>query len=135
MSFSTISCNKKEVRQYIPCLTKIIYRDTANSLNFPVIKVDFIDIDTIIGKKVEKESYDDVVFYAIGKDSGKYFWSKPNYFQHLDDTTSLFFSVSYFDSKDGMTAEAIENFLIKGGIGLVAGKDTLNIEACQTVQP
>src|SRR5690606_10011921 len=115
--------------------TKITYRALDNSLNFPVIKVDIIDVDTLVGKKVKSDHYNDVIFYALGKDAGKLFWSKSGYFDHINDTTSLFYSVSYFDSDDGMTAEQIDNFLTEGGIGFVVGKDTLNVEACQAVDP
>lgn len=134
MIFFITSCNYQKGRGRT-CLTKITYRDSENSFNFPVIKVDFFDVDTLIGKKIREEQYNEVIFYALGSDSGKLFWSKPGYYEHSGDTTSLFFSVSYFVTEDaeGPTPDAIERFLANGGVRLISGQDTTNLVSCQVL--
>lgn len=130
-----MSCNRTVVNNSMPCLTKITYYDIEDLLAPPFIKVDFIDVDTLIGKRAKAEGYSDIIFYSLGKDSSKFFWLKPNYFEHKGDTTSLLLSVSYFvrEEGDGLTPKAIESLLIKGGVGLVAGSDTTNLRACQVL--
>lgn len=133
----TISCNEKQKNTKEPekrelCISKIKYTDYENYLGFPAVDVYFLGESTKIKNSTKEGLLTDIIFYSVPKDKRQMFNLKYAYYKEIGDTLMLATGSYFFDADKSRnwTADEIDSYLKKDGVGLVIGKDTIRVKSC-----
>lgn len=133
----TISCNEKQKKTKEPekrelCVSNIKYTDYENDLGLPGVDVYFLGESAKIKKGVKEGLLTDIIFYSVPENKRKMFGLKYAYYEEIGDTLLLANGSNFFDADQSRnwTADEIDSYLKKEGVGLVIGKDTIRVKSC-----
>lgn len=125
------SCNKDKKNDL--CLVNLKYTVYENSLLPPTVTLVFKDEKGFIEKAVKNESFETIFFYSFEEEYRMQGYVKQNHYEKEGEFTKLSIGINYFNdlSKKDWSQKQIEGFLIKDGIGMIIGKDTIVVRSCQ----
>ena len=128
------SCKSKTEKEI--CLESLTYVKNENQLAPPLVILFFKDNSGVIEKAINNESFEAFFFYSFKKEDRMQGYTKQNYYEKDGELTKLSIGINYFNdlSRKDWTKNQIEEFLIKDGIGLIIGKDTISVKSCQFEQ-
>lgn len=124
------SCRPVDNKQL--CLANLKYTVHHGLLVPPTVTLEFKDDKGIIAKAMNTGSFQTLFFYTSEKGKLIFGDMKQNYYKKNGDLTQLYAGISYFQALDrmNMTKQQIEGELMKEGLGMVIGKDTIVVKPC-----
>ncbi|HEX8577025.1 MAG TPA: hypothetical protein VF677_12095 [Flavobacterium sp.] len=125
------SCKNKEKKDDI-CVENLKYVKNEKELIPPLVTLYFKDDNGIIERSMNNDSFETLFFYSFEKENRMQGYMKENHYEKEGGLIKLNVGINYFNdlSRKDWTQKQIEDFLIKDGIGVIIGKDTIIIKKC-----